>query len=593
MTNPVTGRITVFFGHVASNIGDLAINRGTIDLLRRCVPDVRIEFVLMNALRSPHLENSLSSVSGGRDVSLHHLTARPEKLTRYLNDPAMFFSDCGIEPPECVVLASGEHLFDYGDAENHASLFWRILPAYAAHLMGVRHLSLPATYGPFAGNMSQSLIQSLARTSQGLSARDARSVDVLAELGIPVPLSLDPAFHIEVPDALKQRSGKTGVVGIAMRSDGWGIRLSKDERQAMTARFKADGFESSQSYKLSRKVIDHVLDTTDCDIRIYIQTFADRELAEALAMGSRALDRVHLYTPDSVEDYLEELSGLDWVFTSRFHAAILAFLVGTPAFSCYFESHGHKMPGLYDLLGWPEACANGSALDGDAILLQLATALATAPRKLPVIGRRQEELRQRSLSDLKELLIGVADRTKPPISVEYDMRHALDTLGEALVAAQPGPALPRFEANSLAKLAAKAAVVLEFGHQATLALHDKAPDTLFICLESSSDQSTALRRRFATSDKLVTVLDDPLEGKTGVTETDAQELLAQTWFRHPDLVILSAQQGIAWLPALRSALKGPVTICILDYRSSTDNQRAAEHLEFQSLSGRMAIFALK
>src|SRR5690554_3395418 len=128
-------RVTVFYGHIASNIGDLAINTGTIDLIRAAFPDARIEFVLLNARKSKFLETGLSSFGDG--ISLSFFDSHSSRMKPCLDDPAAFFDECGIERPEAVLLAAGEHLFDYGNGQNYKSLFWRTLPAYAAARLGI------------------------------------------------------------------------------------------------------------------------------------------------------------------------------------------------------------------------------------------------------------------------------------------------------------------------------------------------------------------------------------------------------------------------------------------------------------------------
>ena len=94
-------RLTVFYGHIASNIGDLAINTGTVDLARAAFPEAQIEFVLLNARTSKFLEMGLASF--GEGVTLHYFDSHSSRMKPYLDDPATFFADCGIERPEVVL----------------------------------------------------------------------------------------------------------------------------------------------------------------------------------------------------------------------------------------------------------------------------------------------------------------------------------------------------------------------------------------------------------------------------------------------------------------------------------------------------------
>lgn len=45
--------VALFYGHVARNIGDLAINLGTLNLVRSVFPDARLRVVLLDVENSP------------------------------------------------------------------------------------------------------------------------------------------------------------------------------------------------------------------------------------------------------------------------------------------------------------------------------------------------------------------------------------------------------------------------------------------------------------------------------------------------------------------------------------------------------------
>ena len=56
-------KITLFYAHTASNIGDIAINNGTSNLLRTIYPDSILEVVFIDAEQSQYLEMSKSSLT--------------------------------------------------------------------------------------------------------------------------------------------------------------------------------------------------------------------------------------------------------------------------------------------------------------------------------------------------------------------------------------------------------------------------------------------------------------------------------------------------------------------------------------------------
>mgnify|MGYP003630719832 CR=1 FL=1 len=54
-------KIAIFYGHVARDVGDLAINCGEVELLRATYPDAEITAVLLDAKKRSYLETSKAS----------------------------------------------------------------------------------------------------------------------------------------------------------------------------------------------------------------------------------------------------------------------------------------------------------------------------------------------------------------------------------------------------------------------------------------------------------------------------------------------------------------------------------------------------
>lgn len=138
-------RIGIVYGHVSSNPGDLAINYGTAELIRRVVPDAEVHVVLRNPSKDyldaakagfEEIEHLSFGVLHTQDTPVAGVSRDYAELARaveYVLDPARFIADAGLTGCDLVLYNSGEHLFAYEDRGNGGDLVWRVLPALAAH----------------------------------------------------------------------------------------------------------------------------------------------------------------------------------------------------------------------------------------------------------------------------------------------------------------------------------------------------------------------------------------------------------------------------------------------------------------------------
>ena len=346
-------KIALFYGHVASNIGDLAINGGTINLLRSVFPGANIDVVLIDADASEFLDVAKSSFEDQGDIRFTSLKTHGEKATLYLRSPHLLLEEAGVTNADVILLSAGEHLFCYQHEENAKSLFWRTFPAYAAKFLGNKCIQLPSTLGPFETERSSALFSSLLDLTDALAVRDGRSLQMLkTRYAAERPLLLDPAFFLDAPIGAEAQQ-KHGATALVMRSEGWGIRLSNTSRKEQTERFKSTGYEASKAFAFSLDFATRLLNTTDEALRVFVQTTADQELAEEL--GKRLPEfiesgRLTIESPCSVQDYLRRLSDVDRVVANRFHALILGLVANRQVYGLSFDAHGHKIPGLFNQL---------------------------------------------------------------------------------------------------------------------------------------------------------------------------------------------------------------------------------------------------
>ena len=410
--------IALFYGHVARNIGDVAINRGTMNLIGSAFPDARVRAVLLDAERSQYLDVSLGSFDGGPEVEFVHFSARDKDPLQYALYPQRLLEDSGCDDADLILLASGEHLFSYADNPNHRNLFWRTLPAFAAEAAGKPVALLPATFGPYENASSQQLLARISATGARIAVRDLRSQAVIAAVAPdarPRP-ALDPAFFLS--DTIAPDDRRFGRVGIVMRSEGIGIRLSPDAREAFAREAANKSADSIAAVRFTKALIETVLSESDRRIRVFIQTETDRSVVEGALegfAGGPLEERIEVVCPEAIDDYLALLSEVDCVVASRFHALILGLVCGKPGFGVYFDVHGHKIPGLMELLDGADSCVNLSTTAvADAAKAAAAWSADPWGRYGPV-WQRLDELRRGTVEWIAEPFRSSGPLQEPPL----------------------------------------------------------------------------------------------------------------------------------------------------------------------------------
>jgi glycosyltransferase involved in cell wall biosynthesis/polysaccharide pyruvyl transferase WcaK-like protein/SAM-dependent methyltransferase len=414
-------RLALFYGHIASNIGDLAINAGTLNLVRTAEPEAHLDVVLLNAEQSRFLDQGRASFGCDGSTRFIHFRSHGERAAHYLSEPGRLLAETGVADADLVLLAAGEHLFDYGNGENATNLFWRTLPAYAAAAAGKPCVVLPSTFGPFHGPTSTRLVSGLLEVAS-VAARDAHSHALLrSRFGQQdAPLLLDPAFFLTGADTART-STAGGVTALAMRSEGWGIRLAKDHRATLAEEFSGSGYRSSRSFQFSLLLCRRILAETDQRIRVFVQSAADEELAQALIgeLGQAAAGRIEAYRPISVHDYLDALRRVDRIVASRFHALVMALSLGVPACGVYFDAHGHKIPGLFAMLGRPERCLELSGTLPDRAAEVVFGWLAEAGAGTDEIDARLAERAGATVDWLRRALAPAEVRRDPSVLLPF------------------------------------------------------------------------------------------------------------------------------------------------------------------------------
>ena len=368
-------KIFLFYGHVASNIGDLAINSGVCHLLGSIIHNFELNVVFLDSEKSKFLKKAKKSFRDHHDnVNFINFRSHGSKAVKFIFNPESFLEEVGAKEADLILLNAGEHLFCYQEVDNRKSFFWRTLPAYAAKADNKKCVVLPSTFGPYETDESKRVISSLIEVSDAAAFREPFSKNVLNEIEPShlMPVVLDPAFFIDTPLHAEPVHGENKAIGIILRDERWGIRVPKDKKINSTSDFDELEYRESISYRFSLELCREILKSAECEIKIIIQTEADKEISKCLQreLLSDELNngRVKICQPVSVETYVDELKSVDRVVASRFHAIILGLIANKPVHAVFFESHGHKMPGLFNILEAQDFCTkltNGNV--GDAI----------------------------------------------------------------------------------------------------------------------------------------------------------------------------------------------------------------------------------
>lgn len=350
----------IFYEHVASNWGDLAINTGAVELLRRTGVDIENSTIVRVRPGDAYSRLASLSVPGPRvrDLPLADvLKGSAEEfamLADALENPRRFAEDTGILDHDVVILNSGEHLFESTHRGNLSDLVWRLLPAIAAVHVGRPVVLLPSTLGPFFSEFGTEVERFLDAALTATAFRDAESQRMTgAAWDSNSPLLLDPGFFAAGELPSPRRTERPEVVGLVLRLEGAGLRSGSRRSSFVQAKNRSSGYTESQSFLLFREVASRFI-RDGCRISLTIQTRADREITSALhesLVQNFGKDAVALHDPSSYEDYLAAIGEVDLLVTSRFHTVVLGEAQGVPSVGVHSETHGHKMPGLLSALG--------------------------------------------------------------------------------------------------------------------------------------------------------------------------------------------------------------------------------------------------
>lgn len=390
-------RTMLFYGHVASNWGDLAINAGALELMRRAEIDIANSTAVLLA-PSDHFRRQSSFTLRDMELTTVPKDGTPrggrdevELLIDYVAHPERFAHDTGMADVDLVVLNAGEHLFESATGENLVDLVWRILPALAAHTVHRPVVLLPSTVGPFRTAFGTALEEFLHQGIEAAAFRDLESRRLeSSQPSSQLPVLLDPGFFVPGLRAREEADRDEDVLGIVLRPEDMGIRPGSRRSAFVQNKLRESHFKQSQAFRLFASVAENHL-AQGGRVTIIVQTRADREISAALAehlIEVAGPDGVELIDPPGLRSFVDELGRLGALVTSRFHSAILASAQAVPSVGVYSETHGHKMPGLFELLRFPDCAVRLDERTVATVQAEVDTALRTVRGSIDEIHNR-------------------------------------------------------------------------------------------------------------------------------------------------------------------------------------------------------------
>ena len=418
-------KIGLVYGHVASNLGDLSINMGVANIINKIFPESILHVVYKNP-NEKYFKDAINSFGNLHNIEYYILNVPADKeykvLERYIRNPLQFLEETGLNKCDVILANSGEFLFSY-EFDERIDLLWRVLPAYASMQAGIKFITLPSTLGPFNDFIGTKILKQYLLLNDTFAARDALSLQLVAELletNIKkLHLFLDPAFFIkEIEDKNISDGPRLGVI---MRLDNFGLRTGGRKSSVNYRKYKKENFKTSLAYKTSREIIDKFINIENGKVDLYVQTRYDLELAESIYefYANKGLnERISIIKPKTIESYIDSLSNSNFVVSSRFHGCILSFLANVPAMGIYFESHGHKMPGLYKMLDIEDYSFKLTETNVEEIGLKFIELYKNKYRSFNHLKEKVNSLKSETLSWLKQSLIEKTIKNKEVISSE-------------------------------------------------------------------------------------------------------------------------------------------------------------------------------
>ena len=232
-----------------------------------------------------------------------------------------------------------------------------------AKLRGIPVAFVSTGAGPIHHPLSRWLMKSAAGMAAYRSYRDVISKEFMESIGFDAshdPIYPDLAFRLPDPASTERPRERALTIGIGvMAYYGW----------------SGDAESNAAIYQLYMKklaVFAIWLLNSGYQVRILIGDVLDhsavQDLTQAIAAGTgRQPEELVAKDPQSLNDVMDEISGLDVVVATRFHNILCALKVGKPTISL---GYARKNDVLMEAMGLGDFCQHIERFDGEVLIRQ-------------------------------------------------------------------------------------------------------------------------------------------------------------------------------------------------------------------------------
>ncbi len=366
-------KILVLNAHSAQNAGDLAILQEALFYLQSAFPNAVIT-VAINDLDLQKLPSEavyvasftrwLIKINSSGEWCWNKLLALPYACWllcagwtyRYLRLQLLPYKVehrnlmLAYYDADLVVVIGGGHL--YGLHPFNITFLWLWLGLALAIIMGKPLLFLPQSFGPIEGIVQRRLLRWLLEHGTFVSAREYRSLQILAEIGYRhrVVVLPDLAFtatealpHIvnaSLPGYISLCNGQSPTVGLTLMD--WGKQNKR--------------FTNQQGYEEAiLTLITYVRDRYNAQIILFAQCTGptdahdDRRIARKIIASIEEREGLYFIDETLAPDILKAAyRKLDVLVATRMHSAIFALSVEVPTLVINYL---HKSVGIMEMLG--------------------------------------------------------------------------------------------------------------------------------------------------------------------------------------------------------------------------------------------------
>jgi colanic acid/amylovoran biosynthesis protein len=374
--------------HSAQNAGDLAILQESIACLHAAFPGAAIT-VAINDLETDELPSGAAYVASLTRWLLRPLPSGEWRWRKPLAPPyairlllaALLFRWVGRRwqprhgerrrlldayyDADIVAVIGGGHL--YARHAFNIAFIWLWFGLALALWMGKPLIFLPQSFGPLPGRLQRGLLRWLLARSALLAAREYRSLDLLAAIGLRrrVLVLPDLAFALadtsttlaaypELERALQHAARP--LIGLTLMD--WGGQNPTFQNQA--------GYEAA-----ILALIAHVRQSYGATVMLFAQCYGpvaaqdDRRIARRIAAQAGPADSVVLVDQALPAEALKAAyRQLDALVATRMHSAIFAMSAGVPTLAIGYL---HKSIGIMEMLGLERYALEIDSLDAQRL----------------------------------------------------------------------------------------------------------------------------------------------------------------------------------------------------------------------------------